>query len=96
MDLNSLIRRLLNWYSTDANKVTVKRVEELVQKKNASMAQISLAWVMHRDGVTAPIIGTTSLKNLEDLIGAVHIKLSDEEMKYLEESYIPMAVIGHQ
>jgi len=87
---------LLNWYSTDANKVIVSRVEELAKKKGASMAQISLAWVMHRDGVTAPIIGTTSLKNLEDLIASVHIKLTDEEIKYLEESYVPMAVTGHQ
>jgi len=90
-DSDSAVKR----YSNDANKVIVTRVEEIAKKKGVSMAQIALAWVMHRDGVTAPIVGTTSLKNLEDLIAAVHVKLSDEEMKYLEESYAPMAVFGH-
>ncbi|THH12779.1 hypothetical protein EW146_g7376 [Bondarzewia mesenterica] len=46
-------------------------------------------------GVSAPIVGTTNLKNLHDLIDAVHAKLTDEEIKYLEEAYKPMAVIGH-
>jgi len=46
---------------------------------------------MSHKGVTAPIVGTTSLKNLEELIAAVHIKLSDDETKYLEEPYAPMA-----
>ena len=45
------------------------RVEEIAQKKNASMAQVALAWIMSKPGVTAPIIGTTSLKNLEDILG---------------------------
>ncbi|KLO06997.1 Aldo/keto reductase [Schizopora paradoxa] len=85
----------LKRYSTDANEATVARVEELARKKGVSMAKIALAWVLHRDGVTAPIVGTTSLKNLEDLIAAVHVDLSDEEMKYIEETYAPMAVFGH-
>ncbi|THH15962.1 hypothetical protein EW146_g4594 [Bondarzewia mesenterica] len=46
-------------------------------------------------GVSAPIVGATNLKNLHDLIDAVHVKLTDEEIKYLEEAYKPMAVIGH-
>ena len=45
------------------------RIEELAKKKSVSMAQISLAWCMAKEGVTAPIIGTTSLQNLEDLLG---------------------------
>ena len=45
------------------------RIEELAKKKGVSMAQISLAWCMAKEGVTAPIIGTTSLQNLEDLLG---------------------------
>ena len=44
-------------------------VEELAKKKGVSMAQISTAWVLSKPGVTAPIIGTTSLKNLEDILG---------------------------
>ncbi|KAL1715783.1 NADP-dependent oxidoreductase domain-containing protein [Schizophyllum commune] len=74
----------------------VNRVEELAGKKGCSMAQLALAWIMNRPGVTAPIVGTTSLENLADLIGAVDVKLSEEDMKYLEEPYIPQGVIGHQ
>ena len=59
------------------------------------MAQVALAWLMQKDGVTAPIIGTTSLANLQDLLGAVHLELSQEEVKELEELYQPRAVIGH-
>ncbi|KAH9945237.1 Aldo/keto reductase [Epithele typhae] len=71
------------------------RVEELAAKKGASMAQISTAWVLARPGVTAPIIGTTSLKNLEDIVGALDVSLTDEEMRYLEEPYRPTGIIGH-
>ncbi|PIL26166.1 transporter [Ganoderma sinense ZZ0214-1] len=70
-------------------------VEELAKKKGVSMAQISTAWIMARPGVTAPIVGTTSLKNLEDIIGALDVKLTEDEMKYLEEPYKPLSVLGH-
>jgi aryl-alcohol dehydrogenase-like predicted oxidoreductase len=48
-----------------------------------------------RPGVSAPIVGTSSLENLKELIEAVHIKLTDEEMKELEEPYKPVAIAGH-
>ncbi|KAJ3902063.1 aryl-alcohol dehydrogenase [Lentinula edodes] len=70
-------------------------VEEIAKKKDAKMAQIAIAWVMAREGVTAPIIGTTSLENLDGLLAAVDIKLSEDEMKYLEEAYQPRSIIGH-
>ncbi|KZP03966.1 hypothetical protein FIBSPDRAFT_878978 [Athelia psychrophila] len=57
------------------------------------MAQVALAWVLQKDGVTAPIIGITSLENLKDL-GAVQLKLSSEEVKSLEELYQPRAAFG--
>ncbi|KAH9848625.1 Aldo/keto reductase [Lenzites betulinus] len=74
----------------------VNRVEELAKKKGVSMAQISTAWVLAKPGVTAPIIGTTSLKNLEDILGALDVKLTEEEIKYLEEPYQPVAIVGHE
>ncbi|OCH87251.1 Aldo/keto reductase, partial [Obba rivulosa] len=73
----------------------ISRVEELAKKKGVSMAQISIAWSLSKDGVTAPIVGTTSLKNLEDIIGAVRVTLTDEEIKYLEEPYKPLRTTGH-
>lgn len=57
------------------------------------MAQISLAWLFSKPGVTAPIIGTTSIEKLEDLIGAANVTLTEEEVKYLDDKYKPMNVI---
>ncbi|KAI8974175.1 Aldo/keto reductase [Trametes punicea] len=70
----------------------VNRVEEIAKKKRVGMAQVSLAWVMSKPGVTAPIIGTTSLENLEDILGALDVKLTEEEINYLEEPYKPMPI----
>ncbi|KAJ7745767.1 Aldo keto reductase [Mycena metata] len=71
------------------------RVEEIAKKRDISMAQVSLAWLLSKEGVSAPIIGSNSLKNLADLIAAIHIKLTEEEIKYLEEPYQPMGILGH-
>ncbi|KAI0033122.1 NADP-dependent oxidoreductase domain-containing protein [Vararia minispora EC-137] len=73
----------------------VKRVEEIAKKHGATMAQVALAWTFVKDPVTAPIVGTTSLDKLKDLIGALDVKLSDEDIKYLEEPYKPQEVFGH-
>jgi len=71
------------------------RVEEIAKKRGISMAQVGIAWILSKDGVSAPIVGTTSLKNLEDIIAGVNVKLTDEETKYLEEPYKPQDIIGH-
>ncbi|OSD02181.1 Aldo/keto reductase [Trametes coccinea BRFM310] len=73
----------------------VGRVEELAKQKGVSMAQISTAWVLSKPGVTAPIIGTTNLNNLQDIIGALDVTLTAEEIQYLEEPYQPTNIIGH-
>jgi len=73
----------------------VNRVEQLARKKGITMAQVALAWSLSKPGVSAPIVGTTSLKNLEELVAAVYITLTDDEIKELEEPYQPQAVIGH-
>jgi len=78
-----------------ANQTIVKRVEEIAKKHGISMAQVSVAWSLSKDGVSAPIVGTTSLANLEDAIAATHVKLTEDEIKYLEEPDQPMAIIGH-
>ncbi|EIM87501.1 Aldo/keto reductase [Stereum hirsutum FP-91666 SS1] len=76
-------------------KDIVRRVEELAKKHGATMPQVALAWTMAKDVVSAPIIGTTSLEKLEDLLGAFDVKLSEEDIKYLEEPYTPLRIIGH-
>ncbi|KAJ7788814.1 NADP-dependent oxidoreductase domain-containing protein [Mycena olivaceomarginata] len=78
-----------------ANQAIVNRVEEISKKRGISMARVAVAWVLSKDVVSAPIVGTTSLANLADIVGAIHVQLTEEEIKYLEEPYQPMAIFGH-
>ncbi|KAJ7903311.1 Aldo/keto reductase [Mycena olivaceomarginata] len=70
-----------------ANETIVQRVEEIAKKREISMAQVSIAWSLTKEGISAPIVGTTSIANLADAIAAVHVKLTEDEIKYLEEPY---------
>ncbi|CAE7089620.1 unnamed protein product [Rhizoctonia solani] len=80
---------------TESENEIINRIEALATAKGASMAQISIAWVLSKDPVAAPIVGTTSLKNLEDILGAIQVKLTEEEIKSLEEPYLSQSVAGH-
>jgi aryl-alcohol dehydrogenase-like predicted oxidoreductase len=55
---------------------------------------VALAWLLHRPAVTAPILGATKLRHLEDAIGALSIDLSPEEVASLEEPYVPHPIVG--
>lgn len=78
-----------------ANEEVILRVEKIAKARGISMAQVAIAWSLSKDIVSAPIIGTTSLKNLEDSIGAIHVKLTEDEIKHLEETYVPQAIQGY-
>ena len=78
----------------DIDLPIVKRIKEIADKKNISMAQVSLSWLLSKKLVASPIIGCTKISQLEDLVKAVKIKLSEEEVKYLEELYKPHNVVG--
>ncbi|CAE6536291.1 unnamed protein product [Rhizoctonia solani] len=80
---------------TESENAIISRVETLAASKGVSMAQIAIAWVLSKDPVAAPIVGTTSLKNLEDILGAIHVKLTEEEIKSLEEPYLSQSITGH-
>ncbi len=73
-----------------------ERVAELAAQKDVSMAQIALAWVLHKDWVDAPIIGTTSIEHLEEAVEALDISLSESDQEWLEEPYEPVRVSGHE
>lgn len=73
-----------------------ERVEELADQKDASMAQIALAWVLHKEWVDAPIIGTTSIEHLEEAVEALDISLSESDQEWLEAPYEPVHVSGHE
>jgi aryl-alcohol dehydrogenase-like predicted oxidoreductase len=72
-----------------------ERAAELATEKGVSMAQISLAWLLHQDAVDAPIVGTTSVEHLEDAVEALEIDLTESDREYLEEPYEPVPVSGH-
>ena len=69
-----------------------EHIEQLASEKDASMAQIALAWILHKDWVDAPIIGTTSVEHLEEAVEALDISLSDADIAFLEEPYEPVRV----
>ena len=71
----------------------VRRVHELARKYGLTMTQISLAW-QYAKGVTAPIIGATKAKYFDDAVGALDVKLTMEEVTYLEELYAPHKIVG--
>ena len=72
-----------------------ERVAELAEQEGVSMAQIALAWVLHKEWVDAPIIGTSSVEHLEAAVEALELSLSDSDLEYLEAPYEPVWVSGH-
>jgi aryl-alcohol dehydrogenase-like predicted oxidoreductase len=71
------------------------RVAEVASERGVPPAQIALAWLMHRPGVTAPIVGATKLEHLEDALAAAELDMADDDMARLEEPYVPHPVLGH-
>ena len=83
--------------STEENdRAVIDRVAEVADKRSLPRAQIALAWVARRPGVTAPIVGATKLEHLDDAVAALDVELSDDEVASLEEPYAPHPVLGHR
>jgi 1-deoxyxylulose-5-phosphate synthase len=80
---------------SEADFDVVDRVAEVAAKRGVPAAQVALAWLMHRPGVTAPIVGATKPGHLQDALAAEELELSEEEMRRLEEPYVPHPVLGH-
>jgi len=78
----------------DADRAVVERVGEVAAARGVPMAQVALAWLLHRPGVTAPIVGATKPHHLTDAVAALSLKLSAEEVARLEEPYVPHPVLG--
>ena len=83
------------FYFQDIHFDIVDRVVELAGRHGVKPAQIALAWLLHKPGITAPIIGASKLPHLDEAVGALEIKLYEDEITYLEELYKPQAVLGH-
>ncbi len=78
----------------DTDIAIVNRVKEIADKYQATRAQVALAWLWAK-GVTAPVVGVTKEKYLDDFVAALEVKLSKEDIDYLEECYVPHKVMGH-
>lgn len=84
-----------NMYFRDGDFEVLTRLEEVAARKNKKVAQVALAWVLHRPGVTSPIVGATKMYQLEEAVDALSIELTESEMEYLEEPYEPHPILGH-
>ena len=83
-------------YYTDSDFDIVDRVVELAKRRGVTPAQIALAWILHKPGVTAPIIGASKMEQFEQSLAALDVALDATEMQFLEEPYKPHAVLGHR
>jgi aryl-alcohol dehydrogenase-like predicted oxidoreductase len=82
-------------YTPDVDFSVVDRASEVAAARGVSPAKVALAWLLHKPGVTAPIVGATRIEHLEDTLAAEQLVLGDEEIAQLEELYVPHAVSGH-
>ncbi len=82
-------------YTPEVDFAVVDRAAEVAGELGVPPAQVALAWLLHRHGVTAPIVGATKLEHLEDALHAERLPLTVEEIERLEEPYVPHAVSGH-
>jgi aryl-alcohol dehydrogenase-like predicted oxidoreductase len=82
-------------YTPELDFAVVDRVAELAAARGVPAAQVALAWLLHKPGVTAPIVGATKLEHLEDSVAAEKLALAPAEIARLEEPYVPHSIAGH-
>jgi 1-deoxyxylulose-5-phosphate synthase len=82
-------------YFQETDFEVVERVVEIAGQRGVSPAQVALAWSLQQPGITAPIIGASKMKHLEEAVAALEIELSEEEIERLQERYQPHPVLGH-
>lgn len=81
--------------TADADQLVIDRVASLALQHNVSRLHIALSWLLHKEPVTSPIVGATKISHLEDAKTALSVKLTAEEMTFLEEPYVPHRIVGH-
>jgi len=81
-------------YTPEMDFAVIDRASEVAAERDVPTAQVALAWLLHKPGVTAPIVGATKAEHLDDALAAEELALSDEEIARLEEPYVPHEVSG--
>ena len=82
-------------YYQASDFAVAERVGDIAKARGVPHAQVALAWMLQKPGVTAPIVGASKMRHLEDAVAALSVKLSDDELKLLEEPYQPHRILGH-
>ena len=82
-------------YYREDDFAVVDRVSELAGNRGENNVRIAYAWLLHQQGVAAPIVGASKAEQLEEAVAATSVNLSEEELDYLEEPYKPHPVLGH-
>jgi aryl-alcohol dehydrogenase-like predicted oxidoreductase len=80
----------------ESDKKIVDYVGDIANNRGISYAQVALAWLHHKPGITAPIIGATNLKHLDDAVRSLDVRLEKEEMEMLESDYVPHTIVGYE
>jgi aryl-alcohol dehydrogenase (NADP+) len=83
-------------YYGESDFAVAERVGQVAGRRGVSAAQMALAWLLRRPGVTAPIIGATRMLHLEEAVAALDLSISDDECAELEAPYEPHRVLGHE
>jgi Predicted oxidoreductases (related to aryl-alcohol dehydrogenases) len=79
----------------EADKKVIERLAEIALKHDVPRTHIALAWLLQKQPVAAPIIGATKIAHLETAIGSLSVKLTADEITYMEEPYVPHNIVGH-
>jgi aryl-alcohol dehydrogenase-like predicted oxidoreductase len=81
-------------YEPDLDTAVIERLTEVAAERGVPPAQVALAWLLHKPGVTAPIVGATKLEHVGDALAAEALTLSEDEIERLQEPYVPHPVSG--
>jgi aryl-alcohol dehydrogenase (NADP+) len=82
-------------YYSEADFAVLNAATQLADERGVKPAQIALAWMLHKPGITAPIVGASKMYQLDEAIAATEMTLSDDEIRRLEEPYVPHRILGH-
>jgi aryl-alcohol dehydrogenase-like predicted oxidoreductase len=80
--------------SAEKDRIIIERVAEIADKHHVSRVEVALAWLLQKENLAAPIIGATKLSHVETAVKAIDFKLTEQEVTYLEEEYIPHKIVG--
>ncbi|GAA5136668.1 aldo/keto reductase [Pseudonocardia adelaidensis] len=80
---------------TESDDAVVQAVADVAKSRGLPLAQVALAWMLHKEAVSAPIVGATKPGHVEDAVAAVDVELTDSEIAALEAPYVPHPVLGH-